>query len=126
MDALARVVSQVALTRAGVTVEAAREALGEAFDVAVEVVRAADGRLRVLRVAEIAGADAKGVVARDLFVLSADGNPVADKPSRSLRAPMPPAQTFTRANRRPASCPYNIGPQIQEQLSAGAAAIPAL
>jgi pilus assembly protein CpaF len=71
--ALARVVSQVTLARAGATVEAAREALGEAFDVAVEVVRAADGRLRVLRVAELSGADAKGVVVRELFVLSADG-----------------------------------------------------
>jgi hypothetical protein len=37
------------------------------------VVRTADGRQRVLRVAELAGSDAKGVVSRDLFVLSADG-----------------------------------------------------
>jgi pilus assembly protein CpaF len=71
--ALARLVSQVTLARPGATVDAAREALGEAFDIALEIARAADGRLRVLRVAELSGADSKGVVVRDLFVLSADG-----------------------------------------------------
>ncbi|HXN34035.1 MAG TPA: hypothetical protein VN894_19345, partial [Polyangiaceae bacterium] len=71
--ALARLVSQVALSRAGSTVEAAREAVGESFDVAVEVERAADGRLRVLRVAELDGSDDRGVVTRDLFVLSESG-----------------------------------------------------
>jgi pilus assembly protein CpaF len=70
---LARLASQVALARPGASIEASREAVGESFDVAVEVVRSADGRQRVLRVAELAGSDAKGVVARDLFVLSADG-----------------------------------------------------
>jgi len=71
--ALARLVSQIALARPGASVEAAREAVGEGFDVAVEVVRAADGKVRVLRVAELAGSDARGVAAKDLFVLSADG-----------------------------------------------------
>jgi len=70
---LARLASQVALARPGASIEASREAVGESFDVAVEVVRSADGRQRVLRVAELGGSDAKGVVARDLFVLSADG-----------------------------------------------------
>jgi pilus assembly protein CpaF len=70
---LARLASQVALARPGASIEASREAIGESFDVAVEVVRSADGRQRVLRVAELAGSDAKGVVSRDLFVLSADG-----------------------------------------------------
>jgi pilus assembly protein CpaF len=70
---LARLASQVALARPGASIEAAREAVGESFDVAVEVARGADGRHRVLRVAELAGSDAKGVVARDLFVLSAEG-----------------------------------------------------
>jgi pilus assembly protein CpaF len=70
---LARLASQVALARPGASIEASREAVGESFDVAVEVVRSGDGRQRVLRVAELAGSDAKGVVARDLFVLSADG-----------------------------------------------------
>jgi pilus assembly protein CpaF len=70
---LARLASQIALARPGASVEASREAVGESFDVAVEVVRSADGRQRVLRVAELGGSDAKGVVTRDLFVLSADG-----------------------------------------------------
>jgi pilus assembly protein CpaF len=69
---LARLAAQVALARPGASVEAAREAAGESFDVVVEVVRTADGRLRVLRVAELAGSEGKGIVTRDLFVLSAD------------------------------------------------------
>ncbi|HEY6463254.1 MAG TPA: FHA domain-containing protein [Polyangiaceae bacterium] len=70
---LARLASQIALARPGASIEAAREAVGESFDVAIEVVRGADGRQRLLRVAELAGSDGKSVVARDLFVLSADG-----------------------------------------------------
>jgi pilus assembly protein CpaF len=71
--ALARLASQVALARPGASIEASREAVGESFDVAIEVARTPDGRHRVLRVAELAGSDARGVVARDLFVLGADG-----------------------------------------------------
>jgi pilus assembly protein CpaF len=70
--ALARLVAQTASARAG-SVEAARESVGESFDVAVEVVSLPDGRARVVRVAELAGSDAKGVVARDLFTSSDDG-----------------------------------------------------
>jgi pilus assembly protein CpaF len=70
--ALARLVSQIALARSGSSVEAAREAVGESFDVAVVVARGADGRMRVTRVAELDGSDDRGVVARDLFVLSTD------------------------------------------------------
>jgi pilus assembly protein CpaF len=70
--ALARLVSQVALSRAGSTVEAAREAVGESFDVAVEVERGSDG-LRVVRVVELDGSDDRGVVTRDVFVLSENG-----------------------------------------------------
>jgi pilus assembly protein CpaF len=66
---LARLASQVALSRPGATIDAAREAIAESFDVAAEVVRAGDGKLRVLRVAELAGTDERGIVARDLFVL---------------------------------------------------------
>jgi pilus assembly protein CpaF len=69
--ALARIASQVALARAGSSVEAAREAVGESFDVAVEIERLDGGRLRVVRVAELEGSDDRGVVTRDLFVLSA-------------------------------------------------------
>jgi Flp pilus assembly CpaF family ATPase len=71
--ALARLASQVALARPGASIEAAREAVGESFDVAVEVTRSPDGRQRVLRVAELVGGDPLGVVTRDLFVLTTDG-----------------------------------------------------
>jgi pilus assembly protein CpaF len=71
--ALARIVSQVALARGGAPIDAAREAVGESFDVALEVVRAPDGRTRVLRIAELAGADGKAVLARDLFVMAGEG-----------------------------------------------------
>jgi len=71
--ALSRMVSQVAMSRGGAPLDAAREAVGESFDVALEVVRAPDGRTRVLRVAELAGSDGRSVVARDLFVMAGDG-----------------------------------------------------
>ena len=62
------------MSRPGVSVEAAREAIGESFDVAVEVGRsAADGQVRVQRIAELVGADAKGVLTRDLFVANPEG-----------------------------------------------------
>jgi len=70
---LARLAAQIALARPGASIEAARDAVGESFDVAVETVRGADGRLRVLRVAELAGADSKGVVVRDLFQATSEG-----------------------------------------------------
>ncbi len=66
--AVARLAAQVALARPGASIEVAREAVGESFDVAVELSRPGDGRLRVLRVAELAGADVNGVTIRDLFV----------------------------------------------------------
>jgi pilus assembly protein CpaF len=71
--ALARLAVHVGLGRPGTSMELAREGLGEAFDVAIEMVRSLDGRVRVARVAELAGADASGVVVRDLFVSNADG-----------------------------------------------------
>jgi pilus assembly protein CpaF len=67
-----RVVAQVVLHRPGIPLEATREIVGDAFDVALEATSFPDGRLRVTRIAELAGADAKGVVARDLFVWNAD------------------------------------------------------
>ena len=92
---LARLASQIALARPGASIEAAREAVGESFDVALEVARGADGRVRILRVAELAGSDDKGVVVRDLFVLSADGTGRAPTrrraPSRASPATSPRA-----------------------------------
>jgi pilus assembly protein CpaF len=72
-QALARLAAQVALARPGASIESAREAAAECFDVAVEVSRSSDGRLRVARMGELAGVDAGGIVVRDLFVRSADG-----------------------------------------------------
>jgi pilus assembly protein CpaF len=69
---LARLVAQVAMARTGASVDAARELVGESFDIAVEVRRANDGKLRVQRVAELVGADAKGVATRDIFVSNAE------------------------------------------------------
>lgn len=69
---LGRLTSQVALARPGSTVDVAREAVADAFDLAVEVARGADGRLRVLRIAELAPRDGQGTGVRDVFVMSAD------------------------------------------------------
>lgn len=74
---LTRVVGQLAMARPGLSVEAAREIVGEAFDVAVELVALPDGRYRVTRIAELAGADGKGVVARDIFVAAQPDGPDA-------------------------------------------------
>jgi hypothetical protein len=59
----------VALARPGSSIEVAREAVGVSFHVAVEVGRTTrDGRLRVLRISELLGADSNGVAVQDLFV----------------------------------------------------------
>jgi pilus assembly protein CpaF len=71
---LSRLVAQVLLARPGMSVEAARECVGEAFDIAVEVAPLADGRNRVVRMAELGGTDAKGVVSRDLFTAGDSGD----------------------------------------------------
>ena len=71
--ALARLGAQMGIARAGTSLDVAREAIAESFDLAVEVVRTVDGRLRVTRLAELAGSDAGGVIVRDLFHASTDG-----------------------------------------------------
>jgi len=71
---LSRVVAQVLLTRPGMSVEAARECLGESFDVVIEVAPLADGRHRVVRIAELGGTDGKGIVARDIFLATGEGD----------------------------------------------------
>lgn len=67
---LARLVAQLTLARPGLALEAARECVGESFDVALELGRSVDGKPRVNRIAELSGSDAKGVVARDVFLLA--------------------------------------------------------
>jgi len=73
-QALARLAVQVAMARPGTSLEAAREAVGTSFDVAVELSRPEHGRLRIQRVAELDGADVNGVVVRDLFVATQDAS----------------------------------------------------
>jgi pilus assembly protein CpaF len=69
---LARLVAQLAASRTGGSIDAAREVVGESFDVAIDVRRGPDNKLRVLRIAELAGGDAKGVTMRDIFVANFD------------------------------------------------------
>ena len=71
-QALSRLVAQLVLHRPGLSLEAMRDVVGEAFDIAIEVSALADGRLRITRIAELGGSDAKGIVARDIFVYAAD------------------------------------------------------
>jgi len=71
-QALARLVNQLVSVRPGLNVDSARESIGESFDIAIELGRLADGRPRVLRLAELAGSDEKGVVVRDIFTLATD------------------------------------------------------
>jgi pilus assembly protein CpaF len=71
--ALARLVAQVAAARAGSSVEAAREAVGASFDLAVVVTKSDGDRIRVVRIAELDGSDDRAIVTRDLFVLNANG-----------------------------------------------------
>ena len=69
---IGRLISQLVLHRPGLAFEGTREVVGESFDLALEMSSFPDGRLRVTRVAELGGVDAKGIVARDLFLWTAD------------------------------------------------------
>jgi pilus assembly protein CpaF len=71
-QALSRLVNQLVNVRPGLNVQSARESIGESFDIAIELGRLPDGRPRVLRLAELAGSDEKGVVVRDIFTFAAD------------------------------------------------------
>jgi pilus assembly protein CpaF len=64
---LARIGAQLALARPGLGSDAVRDAIGESFDIGIEVGVLQDGRQRILRVAELAGADAKTGASRDVF-----------------------------------------------------------
>jgi pilus assembly protein CpaF len=69
---LARFASQMVLSRPGLDAEAARECTSEAFDVAIEMTTLADGRARILRIAELGTGEAKGP--RDLFTYVPDAS----------------------------------------------------
>jgi hypothetical protein len=47
--------------------------VSEAFDIAIELGRLADGRPRVTRLAEVGGTDDRGVIARDVFTFVTEG-----------------------------------------------------
>ncbi len=70
--ALGRLSADVARSRTDGGVPAARELIASSFDVVVEVGRLRDGRLRVLRVAEIAGAAADEVELSDVFTFAVE------------------------------------------------------
>ncbi len=71
-QALSRLVAQLVLHRVGLGVESVRDVVSESFDIALETVTLPDGRVRVTRIAELGGTDAKGLVIRDIFVANGD------------------------------------------------------
>lgn len=73
-QALSRLVAQLVLHRPGLTLEAMRDVVADAFDIAIEVGALPDGRVRVMRIAELGSEAAKGLVSRDLFVFTPDAN----------------------------------------------------
>jgi pilus assembly protein CpaF len=68
-QAVDRLGADIASTRLGMTVETAREWLGAAFDLGIEVARLRDRRQRVARVAEFR-ATGKGAGLRDVFTFA--------------------------------------------------------
>ncbi|AKV03658.1 Type II/IV secretion system ATP hydrolase TadA/VirB11/CpaF, TadA subfamily [Labilithrix luteola] len=71
-QALSRLVAQLVLHRPGLTLEGMRDVVADAFDIAIEVSTLPDGRVRVMRIAELGSEAAKGLVSRDLFVFTPD------------------------------------------------------
>jgi len=70
-DALNRLPADLARKQAGMSIETAREALASSFHIVIEVARLADGRTRVLRMAELR-MDGRQLVSRDIFVFNVD------------------------------------------------------
>lgn len=66
-QALARTSAQLVMANPGLTGEAAREIVAEAFDVAFELSDVLSAKTRITRIAEVAGSDSKQVLTRDLF-----------------------------------------------------------
>lgn len=66
-QALGRLVAQSCAARTGLFPSVAREWLAGCFDLLIEVARLRDGRLRVLRIAELCGVEGDQIVLRDLF-----------------------------------------------------------
>ncbi len=70
--ALSRLVGDLCRNSPSTTPAAARELVASSFDVALEVAQLRDGRYRVVRVAEILGANAQGLELADIFTFVAD------------------------------------------------------
>ena len=66
-QALARTSAQLVMGNPGLSPEAAREIVAEAFDVAFELSDVLSAKTRITRIAEVAGSDSKQVLTRDLF-----------------------------------------------------------
>jgi pilus assembly protein CpaF len=62
-----RLPAELTVARPGVSLEASREWVRSCFDVMIEVARLRDGRIRVLRIAEIASIGADGLQLSDIF-----------------------------------------------------------
>ncbi|MBK7580969.1 MAG: Flp pilus assembly complex ATPase component TadA [Myxococcales bacterium] len=70
--ALSRIVGDVAGARPNAGIAAAREWVASSFEVVVEVGRLRDGRLRVLRVAEVSGVAAEEIQLSDIFTFTVE------------------------------------------------------
>ncbi|HYJ08753.1 MAG TPA: hypothetical protein VEX18_07080, partial [Polyangiaceae bacterium] len=65
--ALLRLAAEIAAARPGLGIRATRELLAGAYDVAIEVARLRDDRVRVLRVAELHGVSGDEIVLQEIF-----------------------------------------------------------
>jgi Flp pilus assembly CpaF family ATPase len=70
--AISRLVGDLCRNSPSTTAAAARELIASSFDVALEVAQLRDGRYRVVRVAEILGANTQGLELSDIFTFVAD------------------------------------------------------
>jgi pilus assembly protein CpaF len=77
-QALSKLVTQLVLARPGLSVDSARECVGDSFDIAVELGRLPDERPRVLRLAELEKSDGKGVLGRDVFTFVPEAGGAGD------------------------------------------------
>ncbi len=69
---LGRLVAELSRLRPGISLETARESIAESFDLGIEVATSPDGQVRITRIAELTGTDAKAIVAKDVFAIGSD------------------------------------------------------
>jgi pilus assembly protein CpaF len=70
-QATARLAADIAATKAGLSPEIAREWIASTFHLAIEIARLRDGRLRVLRLAELS-VDGSRIQTRDIFTFAVE------------------------------------------------------